>query len=90
MSLAFSPTRYVISIRRKAKRERLLLPAMDDTIGQLDHRNSVRPFKGIIFHRHCQAVRLQRVLERTALKMPQYRPTNLTTGLKVIVHVQRA
>jgi hypothetical protein len=36
MSLAFSPTRYVISIRRKAKRERLLLPAMDDTIGQLD------------------------------------------------------
>jgi hypothetical protein len=36
MSPAFSPTRYVISTRRKAKRELLLLPAMNDTIGQLD------------------------------------------------------
>jgi hypothetical protein len=36
MSLAFSPTPYVISTRRKAKRELLLLPAMNDTIGQLD------------------------------------------------------
>jgi len=36
MSPAFSPTRYVISTRRKAKRELLLLPAMNETIGQLD------------------------------------------------------
>ena len=33
MSRAFSPSRYVISTRRKAKREVLLLPAMSDTIG---------------------------------------------------------
>ena len=36
MSPAFSPTRYVISTRRKVKRELLLLPAMNETIGQLD------------------------------------------------------
>jgi hypothetical protein len=45
MSLAFSPTRYVISIRRKAKRERLLLPAMDDTIGQLDQPEFCQTFQ---------------------------------------------
>jgi hypothetical protein len=42
MSPAFSPTRYVISTRRKAKRELLLLPAMNDTIGQLDQPECCR------------------------------------------------
>ena len=46
MLLAFSPTRYVISTRRKAKRERLLLPAMDDTIDQLDQPELVRQLFG--------------------------------------------
>ena len=49
MSPAFSPTRYVISTRRKAKRELLLLPAMNDTIGQLDQPGILSDlFKGII------------------------------------------
>ena len=44
MSPAFSPTRYVISTRRKAKRELLLLPAMNDTIGQLDQPEFCQTF----------------------------------------------
>jgi hypothetical protein len=47
MSPAFSPTRYVISTRRKAKRELLLLPAITTPLVSSINRNSVRPFKGI-------------------------------------------
>ena len=54
MSLAFSPTRYVISTRRKAKRELLLLPAMNDTIGQLDQPEFCPTFKGIICIDICE------------------------------------
>jgi len=50
MSPAFSPTRYVISTRRKAKRELLLLPAMNDTIGQLDQPEFCTTFKGVFCH----------------------------------------
>lgn len=50
MSPAFSPTRYVISTRRKAKRELLLLPGMNDTIGQLDQPEFCTTFKGVFCH----------------------------------------
>jgi hypothetical protein len=52
MSLAFSPTRYVISTRRKAKRELLLLPAMNDTIGQRDQPEFCPTFQRDNLHRH--------------------------------------
>jgi hypothetical protein len=52
MSPAFSPTRYVISTRGKAKRELLLLPAMNDTIGQLDQREFCTTFQWDILPRH--------------------------------------
>ena len=52
MSPAFSPTRYVISTRRKAKRELLLLPAMNDTIGQLDQPECCPTFQRDNLHRH--------------------------------------
>jgi hypothetical protein len=52
MSPAFSPTRYVISTRRKAKRELLLLPAMNDTIGQLDQPEFCPTFQRDNLHRH--------------------------------------
>ena len=52
MSPAFSPTRYVISTRRKAKRELLLLPAMNDTIGQLDQPEFWTTFQRDILPRH--------------------------------------
>jgi hypothetical protein len=49
---AFSPTRYVISTRRKAKRELLLLPAMNGTIGQLDQPEFCTTFQRDILPRH--------------------------------------
>jgi hypothetical protein len=52
MSPAFSPTPYVISTRRKAKRELLLLPAMNDTIGQLDQPEFCTTFQRDILPRH--------------------------------------
>ena len=52
MSRAFSPSRYVISTRRKAKRELLLLPAMNDTIGQLDQPEFCTNFQRDILPRH--------------------------------------
>ena len=51
MSPDFSPTRYVISTRRKAKRELLLLPAMNGTIGQLDQPELCDLSKGSTFLR---------------------------------------